>query len=322
MTVIPQDAPRSDDGQWWWDGTQWQPTTAIATPDSPPPVEETGELPRIRRAEQGWLLTLKATDASAVERTLWPNGMPAGVTVTAHSVNEQDQIGSFLIVGLTMETVQTMEPSWANWMAQEVMFPQEPAGAGQHPDATAPAGREMTKEEAEFEWTTFFTEGTHTVLEFASWFAEEGGTFLTFFEGFAGPVGDALMLYDLFSAVIEAFQEEMKDEKRHGFVFGVIWQVMSLPDVAPTMRDANSPTWSMHSFEEHVEAFNEGVHEGRNRASSDAVLYNSIAARIAYHMAREHSTENSAAQDTLTELANAAGWSDPFQLFLNAPQVN
>ncbi|MGA7987697.1 MAG: hypothetical protein WCB51_04785 [Candidatus Dormiibacterota bacterium] len=25
MTVIPQDAPRSEDGQWWWDGAQWQP---------------------------------------------------------------------------------------------------------------------------------------------------------------------------------------------------------------------------------------------------------------------------------------------------------
>jgi len=25
VTQIPQDAPRSDDGQWWWDGTNWQP---------------------------------------------------------------------------------------------------------------------------------------------------------------------------------------------------------------------------------------------------------------------------------------------------------
>jgi hypothetical protein len=24
MADIPQDAPRSDDGQWWWDGAQWQ----------------------------------------------------------------------------------------------------------------------------------------------------------------------------------------------------------------------------------------------------------------------------------------------------------
>jgi hypothetical protein len=25
MTTVPADAPRSDDGQWWWDGAQWQP---------------------------------------------------------------------------------------------------------------------------------------------------------------------------------------------------------------------------------------------------------------------------------------------------------
>ena len=25
MTTIPADAPRSEDGQWWWDGSQWQP---------------------------------------------------------------------------------------------------------------------------------------------------------------------------------------------------------------------------------------------------------------------------------------------------------
>ncbi len=27
MTQIPQDAPRSEDGQWWWDGANWQPVT-------------------------------------------------------------------------------------------------------------------------------------------------------------------------------------------------------------------------------------------------------------------------------------------------------
>jgi hypothetical protein len=27
MTIMPADAPRSEDGQWWWDGSQWQPVT-------------------------------------------------------------------------------------------------------------------------------------------------------------------------------------------------------------------------------------------------------------------------------------------------------
>jgi hypothetical protein len=30
MSVMPADAPRSDDGQWWWDGAQWQPVTQNA----------------------------------------------------------------------------------------------------------------------------------------------------------------------------------------------------------------------------------------------------------------------------------------------------
>jgi hypothetical protein len=32
MTVVPQDAPRSEDGQWWWDGSTWQP---LAGGDAP-----------------------------------------------------------------------------------------------------------------------------------------------------------------------------------------------------------------------------------------------------------------------------------------------
>ena len=30
MTTIPADAPRSEDGQWWWDGSQWQPVEGDA----------------------------------------------------------------------------------------------------------------------------------------------------------------------------------------------------------------------------------------------------------------------------------------------------
>lgn len=33
MSDIPADAPRSDDGQWWWDGTQWQAVAGQAGQD-------------------------------------------------------------------------------------------------------------------------------------------------------------------------------------------------------------------------------------------------------------------------------------------------
>ena len=35
MSVMPADAPRSDDGQWWWDGAQWQPVTQDAGTPAP-----------------------------------------------------------------------------------------------------------------------------------------------------------------------------------------------------------------------------------------------------------------------------------------------
>jgi hypothetical protein len=35
MTDIPQDAPRSEDGQWWWDGSQWQAVPAGAAAPAP-----------------------------------------------------------------------------------------------------------------------------------------------------------------------------------------------------------------------------------------------------------------------------------------------
>jgi hypothetical protein len=35
MTVMPADAPRSEDGQWWWDGTQWQPVAEAAGAATP-----------------------------------------------------------------------------------------------------------------------------------------------------------------------------------------------------------------------------------------------------------------------------------------------
>jgi hypothetical protein len=327
VTDIPYDAPRSEDGQWWWDGSNWQPVSGGGEGSSAAasPAQATS-LPELRRSTNGWLLTIEGfTEAGAVTGYLWPSGTPPGVSVSADVVvTEPAQVGSFEITGLTMLAVQAMEPSWGSWFAQQMMFPDvHDEGSGQPQPETPAPGAPMDAEKAEFEWRTFFTEGAHTALEFASWFAEEGGEFLTFFEGFAGPVGDALMLYDLFSAVIEAFQEELKDEKRHGFVFGVLWQVMGTPNIAPQMeeKEAWAVTPSMHTFDEHAAAFLEGVAEGRSRVATDLVLHNAIAARIAYHMVKEHSTENSAGQDTLTELAAAAGWTDPFQLSLLSPQV-
>jgi len=47
MTTIPADAPRSDDGQWWWDGAQWQPV------DAPGSEVNTSGVPYTATAEIG-----------------------------------------------------------------------------------------------------------------------------------------------------------------------------------------------------------------------------------------------------------------------------
>jgi hypothetical protein len=46
MTVMPADAPRSEDGQWWWDGAHWQPVTqdAGAGTRSAAPADAVGQL--------------------------------------------------------------------------------------------------------------------------------------------------------------------------------------------------------------------------------------------------------------------------------------
>jgi hypothetical protein len=42
MTQMPAGAPRSPDGQWWWDGIQWQPVSPV---DVSPQAAEVGLLP-------------------------------------------------------------------------------------------------------------------------------------------------------------------------------------------------------------------------------------------------------------------------------------
>lgn len=49
MAQIPADAQRSDDGQWWWDGSQWQPVGdqagAAAAGAEQPAQSDAGQTP-------------------------------------------------------------------------------------------------------------------------------------------------------------------------------------------------------------------------------------------------------------------------------------
>jgi hypothetical protein len=55
MTDIPANAPRSEDGQWWWDGTQWQPVQSAAAAGTSAAPTITLEVPTVepRAANDG-----------------------------------------------------------------------------------------------------------------------------------------------------------------------------------------------------------------------------------------------------------------------------
>ena len=142
---------------------------------------------------------------------------------------------------------------------------------------------------------------------------------MTFFEGFANPVGYALMLYDLFSAVIEAFQEELKSERQHGFLFGVIWEAMDMANIDPVQDTVTPP--GMDTFAEHKEAFLEGVEKGRDWMRASVTNHNAVAGRIGLHLHKEGGSALGAAQETMNELAGAAGFSNWVELWVHAPAV-
>jgi hypothetical protein len=50
VTSIPADAQRSDDGNWWWDGQQWQPVQSETHDDEV--YVDPAELPELRLLAQ------------------------------------------------------------------------------------------------------------------------------------------------------------------------------------------------------------------------------------------------------------------------------
>ena len=71
MTVMPADAPRSEDGQWWWDGTQWQPVTQDAGAGSGASSAATAEAGATQGAGAG-TGGASTTDASAAQGAAVP----------------------------------------------------------------------------------------------------------------------------------------------------------------------------------------------------------------------------------------------------------
>ena len=87
MSVAPQDAPRSDDGQWWWDGSTWQPMAGPSTQGSAsaPSGGETyvGTL-EVQNFGSGRFRIVVAdiSDPDKLASLMFPAGKPPGVEIT------------------------------------------------------------------------------------------------------------------------------------------------------------------------------------------------------------------------------------------------
>jgi hypothetical protein len=83
---IPDDAPRSEDGYWWWDGEQWQAIPAPATealarvlaeegiPAAPGAIEEPATVARVVSALSDWYDGLDDINRAVVD-SLTADGM-------------------------------------------------------------------------------------------------------------------------------------------------------------------------------------------------------------------------------------------------------
>ncbi len=118
-------------------------------------------LVQIQRSGRRWDLTFEGyTETGAVGGYLWPGGVPTGIQITPLVVLEDPvQRGEFELTGLTTEAIQSMDPSIANWFAQEAVGmddstdPLEPSSSSTGPDTAEPPPLDIKMDKNEFiEW--------------------------------------------------------------------------------------------------------------------------------------------------------------------------
>ena len=233
----------------------------------------------------GWVVTFDRTvSVEEAERFLWPNGVPAEVAITADSA---DRIH---LRGLSIDAVQSMVREVADQITPGVITADPP----RDPDSEPSSGRpdpgdadidvEMDESTARriAEWTEhklhqgheiastaevveFLTEATAHLAGHASKaavLARAAGTVARVL----GPVGDVFLVIWVGYKVIDAFMSEWRLEKQQGFVYGVMWQSLDEPDHMPAFVDGMT-----YSADEHRDAFQEGVAEGRAQARDPEV---------------------------------------------------
>jgi hypothetical protein len=354
MVTTPSGAQLSEDGQWWWDGSQWQPVAAAsqdATDSGTTQAADTGAgqvsgpgLVGLERTAVGWEMTFEGyTEVGAVAGYLWPTGMPDGVTITPLViVTEPAQVGKFQLTGLSLAALQTMQPWAANWFAQvgvvdtSTTSSNPPTGPTGPTDAQRAAAARLglpdvsdadfSEKMRQWAWDNIETGSIAIdVAELGGALVEVASTGEALALGMLvdemSPIGVALDLVVLFHAVIEAFEVADRREATKGFIYGLGWQVLGMPRSEPVFNP-NSETWlTGESFEELSKAFMEGVDNGMQKAT-EVKVHNQLALRIAYLMAtNQAATALNAANDILTTTWQSTDQGIGTVITLQAPEV-
>ena len=249
----------------------------------------------IEHSGSGWNLTFKGfTEAGAVGGFLWPGGVPAGVNIVPLVVVEEpSQIGQFELTGLTIDALQSMEPTIANRIEQESVMTADPSDAQDSPKSTEPdfpagdppagaPGVDVKMDESalaeyvhsQLEATSYIGDPT----EVAGIFAAEGSVLASVAEilGPAGAIADTIIVL---WAVVRAFGTGTRLQEQEGFCYGVMWETFGLPNGKKAFVD-----WAGDSAADLSQAFFDGVAEGREKAQ-DVKVHNAIMLDVAYYMA-------------------------------------
>jgi hypothetical protein len=246
----------------------------------------------IEKSGSAWHLTLQGyTEADAVGGYLWPEGVPPGVRIVPLVVvQEPAQTGEFELTGLTVDALQSMEPSVAQRITEEsTMTADPPDGAvtSNSPQSAPPAddgpgGSEvdLKMDETAVEYVDRQLERTSEIVD-ATEIAEQIGIKLLpeAAAHILEPVGFALDLYVMFAEVIKAFGTGRRLQEQEGFCYGAMWETFGLPNGKKAFID-----WAGDSADDLREAFFDGVTRGRDKAK-DVKEHNAIMVGVATYMA-------------------------------------
>lgn len=178
-------------------------------------------------------------------------------------------------------------------------------GGSDLPDVNAPDFAEKFKHWAR-EILVTGGHGSAAIIEIASFWAKAGSR-LAMIAEFATPIGYAIALYDIFSAVIDAFGGGLDLEHNRGIVYGLMWDTLDMADIQWTPRQLPGlPEDPFHSDEQRAEAFSEGVREGRAKADDPEVRYN-IGMAVAGIMATQKVSKEIAGTLVMNELFKQFG---------------